>query len=91
MLLTWTSASASEQPAGRVAQATDPGDRSSGAPFSRFAELARTHRGRPAAEILPLLAHAADRALLGFSGADLWEQACAISDGEPYVLRVTVT
>ncbi|MDX2389516.1 MULTISPECIES: hypothetical protein [unclassified Streptomyces] len=54
-----------------------------------FAELA--HRGRPAAEILPLLAHAADRALLGFSPADLWEQARAISGGEPYVLRVTVT
>ncbi|MDA5284750.1 hypothetical protein [Streptomyces sp. Isolate_45] len=63
-----------------------------GAPYQQaFAELARTHRGRPAAEILPLLAHAADRALLGFSPADLWEQARAISGGQPYVLRVTVT
>ncbi|MGW7033435.1 hypothetical protein ACWGFX_40480 [Streptomyces xanthophaeus] len=63
-----------------------------GAPYQEaFAELARTHRGRPAAEVLPLLERAADRALLGFSRADLWEQARAISDGEPYVLRVTVT
>ncbi|MFF4321192.1 hypothetical protein [Streptomyces sp. NPDC001568] len=63
-----------------------------GTPYQQaFAALARTHRGRPAAEILPLLAHAADRALLGFSPADLWEQAHAISGGEPYVLRVTVT
>ncbi|MEU9233469.1 hypothetical protein [Streptomyces subrutilus] len=56
-----------------------------------FADLARTHRGRPATEIVPLLARAADRALLGLSPADLWEQARAISSGEPYVLRVTVT
>ncbi|MGW7033008.1 hypothetical protein ACWGFX_38345 [Streptomyces xanthophaeus] len=56
-----------------------------------FADIARTHRGRPAAEIVPLLARAADRALLGFSSADLWEQARAISTGEPYMLRVTVT
>ncbi|WP_412079407.1 hypothetical protein ACLF6K_38145 (plasmid) [Streptomyces xanthophaeus] len=40
---------------------------------------------------MPLLARAAGRALLGFSSADLWEQARAISSGEPYVLRVTVT
>ncbi|MFG2754082.1 hypothetical protein [Streptomyces xanthophaeus] len=63
-----------------------------GAPYQEaFAELARTHRGRPAAEIVPLLARAADRALLGFAPADLREQARAISSGEPYVLRVTVT
>ncbi|MFE2528037.1 hypothetical protein ACFXEL_27820 [Streptomyces sp. NPDC059382] len=63
-----------------------------GAPYQQaFAELARTHRGRPAAEILPLLARVADRALLGFSPVDLWEQARAISDGQRYVLRVTVT
>ncbi len=63
-----------------------------GAPYQEaFAELARTHRGRPAGEILPLLARAANRALLGFSRADLREQAEAISSGEPYVLRVTVT
>ncbi|MFD6878432.1 MULTISPECIES: hypothetical protein [unclassified Streptomyces] len=63
-----------------------------GAPYQEaFAELGRTHFGRPATEILPLLARAADRALLGFSRADLREQAEAISSGEPYVLRVTVT
>ncbi|MFD8951953.1 hypothetical protein ACFV0B_24200 [Streptomyces xanthophaeus] len=63
-----------------------------GAPYQEaFAGLARTHRGRPATEIVPLLARAADRALLGFSSADLWEQAEAISSGERYVLRVTVT
>ncbi|MFD8951940.1 hypothetical protein ACFV0B_24135 [Streptomyces xanthophaeus] len=63
-----------------------------GLPYQRaFADLARTHRGRPAAEIVSLLSRAADRALLGFSSADLWEQARAISSGEPYVLRVTVT
>ncbi|MER6392785.1 hypothetical protein ABT236_30515 [Streptomyces sp. NPDC001523] len=63
-----------------------------GAPCQQaFAQLARTHRGRPAAEVLPLPARAADRALLGFSPADLWEQAQAISGGERYVLRVTVT
>ncbi|WP_411102999.1 hypothetical protein [Streptomyces sp. cmx-4-9] len=56
-----------------------------------FADLARTHRGRPAAEIRPLLARAAQQGSLGFSSADLWEQARAISGGAPYVLRVTVT
>ncbi|MFF1415405.1 hypothetical protein ACFVX6_37490 [Streptomyces sp. NPDC058289] len=49
-----------------------------GAPCQRaFAELARTHRGRLAAEVLPLLIRAADRALLGFSRADPWEQVPA--------------
>lgn len=63
-----------------------------GAPYQRaFAELAETHRGRPASEILPLLRRAADQALLEFAHADLREQAEAISAGEPYVLRVTVT
>lgn len=48
------------------------------APYQRaFVELARTHRGRPAAEVLALLKRAADRALLGFSRADPWEQAPA--------------
>ncbi|MGW1940124.1 hypothetical protein [Streptomyces goshikiensis] len=62
-----------------------------GAPYQRaFAELAETHRGRPVAEILPLLRRAADEALLGFTDADLREQAQAISTGERYVLRVTV-
>ncbi|WP_239516454.1 MULTISPECIES: hypothetical protein [unclassified Streptomyces] len=51
----------------------------------------RTHQGRPAGEILPPLARAADRAPLGFWSADLWEQAPAISSGETYVLRVHVT
>ncbi|MFE9742667.1 hypothetical protein [Streptomyces sp. NPDC006477] len=63
-----------------------------GAPYQRaFAELARTHQGRPAAEIVPLLRESADRALLGFTGADLAEQARAISCGAPYELRVHVT
>ncbi|MGW9372951.1 hypothetical protein ACWGVR_23325 [Streptomyces xanthophaeus] len=63
-----------------------------GAPYQQaFADLAHSHRGRPAAEIVPLLAVAADRSLLGCTSADLWEQARAISSGEPYVLRVTVT
>ncbi len=63
-----------------------------GAPYQRaFAELARTHRGQSVTKILPLLRHAADQALLGFARKDLWEQAQAISTGEPYVLRVTVT
>ncbi|MCX4625217.1 MULTISPECIES: hypothetical protein [unclassified Streptomyces] len=62
-----------------------------GAPCQQAcAELAEAHRGRPVAEILPLLRRAADEALLGFMDADLREQANAISAGEPYVLRVTV-
>ncbi|WP_234285564.1 hypothetical protein [Streptomyces venezuelae] len=63
-----------------------------GAPYQRaFAELAASHRGRPVGEIVPLLRTAADRALLGFTGADLIEQAQAISSGAPYELRVRVT
>ncbi|MBT2439778.1 hypothetical protein J7E93_06510 [Streptomyces sp. ISL-36] len=63
-----------------------------GTPYHQaFAELAATHRGRPPAEIVPLLRAAADQALLGFTGADLREQAEAISTGRPYTLRVTVT
>ncbi|MEU9235532.1 hypothetical protein [Streptomyces subrutilus] len=63
-----------------------------GVPYQRaFAELARTHRGQPATTILPLLRRAADQALLGFDRQDLWEQAQAISSGEPYTLRITVT
>ncbi|MFD6878437.1 MULTISPECIES: hypothetical protein [unclassified Streptomyces] len=45
----------------------------------------------PAAEILPMLEDAGDRALLGFFRADLREQGQAISGGEPHVLRVSVT
>ncbi|MEJ8653732.1 hypothetical protein WKI65_38220 [Streptomyces sp. MS1.AVA.3] len=56
-----------------------------------FNDLAGTHRGRPVGEILPALREAADRALLGFTAADLREQAAAISAGEPYELRVTLT
>ncbi|MFF3322360.1 hypothetical protein [Streptomyces sp. NPDC002889] len=56
-----------------------------------FNELAASHRGRPAADILPLLRAAADRALLGFTAADLAEQAAAISTGKSYELRVTVS
>ncbi|MGW0697879.1 hypothetical protein ACWD0A_00715 [Streptomyces sp. NPDC002867] len=70
----------------------DSAGASYGAPYQRaFADLARTHQGRPAAEILPLLRRAADQALLEFTPADLVEQAEAISTGERYVLRVTVT
>ncbi|MFD7259078.1 hypothetical protein [Streptomyces sp. NPDC059874] len=62
-----------------------------GAPYQQaFAELAEARRGRPVAEILPLLRRAADEALLGFTDADPREQAEAISAGEPYALRVTV-
>lgn len=46
----------------------DSAGASYGAPYQRaFAELARTHQGRPAAEILPLLRRAADQALLAFT------------------------
>ncbi|APE26010.1 MULTISPECIES: hypothetical protein [Streptomyces] len=70
-----------------LADSTDP----YGAPYQRaYAELARTHRSRPVAEIVPLLRAAADRALLGFTAADLAEQAQAISTGSPYELRVRV-
>lgn len=62
-----------------------------GVPYQQaFAELAEARRGRPVAEILPLLRRAADDALLGFTDADLCEQAQAISTGQPYVLRVKV-
>ncbi|MFF5970540.1 hypothetical protein ACFY7C_03335 [Streptomyces sp. NPDC012769] len=56
-----------------------------------FAELAVSHRGRPAAMIVPLLRAAAERALLGFTPADLADQAEAISSGRPYELRIRVT
>lgn len=70
----------------------DSAGASYGAPYQRtFAELAETHRGRPAAEIVPLLRRAADHALLEFTHTDLLEQAEAISTGERYVLRVRVT
>ncbi|MEV6396994.1 hypothetical protein AB0M39_19775 [Streptomyces sp. NPDC051907] len=63
-----------------------------GVPYQRaFAQLAEELRGRPVAEILPLLRRAADASLLEFTHADLVEQAEAISAGERYVLRVTVT
>ncbi|MFD3665298.1 hypothetical protein ACFWVF_32665 [Streptomyces sp. NPDC058659] len=63
-----------------------------GAPYQRaYAELAVSHRGRTVAEILPLLRQAADAALLDFTGADLIEQAQAISSGARYELRVRVT
>ncbi|MEW2069092.1 hypothetical protein [Streptomyces sp. NPDC007346] len=56
-----------------------------------FAELAESHQGRPATEIVPLLRRAADEALLGFTAADLYEQAEAIRTGQRYVLRIRVT
>ncbi|MFD9486721.1 hypothetical protein [Streptomyces sp. NPDC059991] len=57
----------------------------------QFARLAASHRGRPVADILPLLRQAADQALLGFTPADLVEQAEAISAGARYVLCIKVT
>ncbi|MFB8080175.1 hypothetical protein [Streptomyces sp. NPDC056013] len=63
-----------------------------GAPYMQaYATLAASNRGRPVAEIIPLLRKAADAALLGFTGADLVEQAKAISSGARYELRVRVT
>jgi hypothetical protein len=56
-----------------------------------FATLAATHRGRPAADIVPLLRTAATTALLDFTDTDLAEQAEAISTGARYELRVRVT
>lgn len=56
-----------------------------------FAELAESHQGRPTAEIVALLRRAADEALLGFTAADLYEQAEAIRTGQRYVLRIRVT
>lgn len=56
-----------------------------------FADLAATHRGQPPALIVPLLRRAADQALLGFTAADLREQAEAISTSRPYELRITLT
>ncbi|MCX4506664.1 MULTISPECIES: hypothetical protein [Streptomyces] len=56
-----------------------------------FAELADSHQGRRAAEIAGLLRRAADEALLGFTAADLAEQAEAIRTGQRYVLRIRVT
>ncbi|MFE5934258.1 hypothetical protein ACFQ69_02670 [Streptomyces sp. NPDC056470] len=65
---------------------------SNGAPYQRaYAERAVSHRGRPVAEIVPVFRQAADRTLLGFTGADLVEQAGTISSGAPYELRVRAT
>ncbi|AWN32604.1 hypothetical protein [Streptomyces sp. NEAU-S7GS2] len=55
-----------------------------------FNELARSHRGRPPSEIVPLLRRAATAALLDFRHRDLVEQAQAISEGAPYELRIAV-
>ncbi|MFF9431891.1 hypothetical protein [Streptomyces sp. NPDC014746] len=65
--------------------------RGSGTSYQQaFADLAVSHRGRPVAEVVPLLRAAADAALLGFTGVDLVEQAQAISSGARYELRVRV-
>ncbi|MFJ1959007.1 hypothetical protein ACIOGT_39200 [Streptomyces microflavus] len=56
-----------------------------------FAELAESHQGRAAPEIVALLRRAADEALLGFTAADLAEQAEAIRTGQRYALRIRVT
>ncbi|RCH67649.1 hypothetical protein DT019_15395 [Streptomyces sp. SDr-06] len=55
-----------------------------------FADLAAAHRGEPLSRIVPLLRRAADQALLGFTAADLREQAEAISTGQLYELRITL-
>ncbi|WP_433544337.1 hypothetical protein ACQPZG_03915 (plasmid) [Streptomyces sp. CA-294286] len=57
---------------------------------AEFATLAASHRGRPTADIVPLLRRAADRSLLGFAPTDLQEQAQAISSGAPYRLRIAL-
>ncbi|MEU6164818.1 hypothetical protein [Streptomyces tanashiensis] len=56
-----------------------------------FAELAATHRGQPVDEIVPLLRAAAGCALVGFTGADLVQEAEAIRIGARYELQVRVT
>ncbi|MFF3690976.1 hypothetical protein [Streptomyces sp. NPDC002187] len=56
-----------------------------------YAEIAATHRARPMGEIPSMLRRAADVALLEFTESDLLAQARAISAGEPYELRGTVT
>ncbi|MEU7072327.1 hypothetical protein AB0B30_34830 [Streptomyces narbonensis] len=69
----------------------DPTSTSGGAPYMQvYADLAVSHRGRPVSEIVPMLRAAADAALLGFTAADLAEQAAAISSGARYELRVRV-
>ena len=56
-----------------------------------FAALAASHRGQPVETIVPLLRAAAERALLGFTRADLVDQARAISSGAPYELLIRGT
>ncbi|MFF4183758.1 hypothetical protein ACFYZ9_11260 [Streptomyces sp. NPDC001691] len=71
-----------------LADSSDP----HGSTYQRaFTTLASTHRGSPPAQIVPLLRRAADQALLGFTTADLREQAEAISAGRPYELRITLS
>jgi hypothetical protein len=52
--------------------------------------LVATHRGQPPARTVPRLRCAAAQALVGFTAADLREQAEAISTGRPYELRITL-
>lgn len=54
-------------------------------------ELVEAADEKQLTKTISLLRRAADDALLGFTDADLQEQAHAISTGKPYVLRVTVT
>lgn len=56
-----------------------------------FEQLALTHIGRPVEEIIVLLKTAAERALLGFTYSELYEQAEAIHTGCRCTLRVVVT
>ncbi|MCX5388494.1 hypothetical protein [Streptomyces sp. NBC_00094] len=65
--------------------------RAYGTPYQRaYAELAAKHCGQPVTEMVPLLRAAADKVLLGFTTADLTEQAEAISSGARYELRIRV-
>ncbi|MFB7468251.1 hypothetical protein ACFCZ1_33040 [Streptomyces sp. NPDC056224] len=62
-----------------------------GAPYRHaFSRLAASHRGQPAAEILPAAASGRRRRPSGFTPADLREQAEAISTGQSYTLRLTL-
>ncbi|MFF4282899.1 hypothetical protein ACFY0Z_29475 [Streptomyces kronopolitis] len=68
------------------------GSHDDGVTYQRaFEHLAQSHRGQPVGEILALLRRAADDVRLEFTRNDLLEQARAISEGQPYELRVLVT
>ncbi|MGW6248050.1 hypothetical protein [Streptomyces roseolus] len=78
-------------PAQDMHRLLDDAARLGGSYQQAFADLAETMRDRPTADILPALRQAAGDAGLAFTGADLAEQAEAISQGTRYELRVRVT